>query len=208
MTAGIFIVLEGLDGCGKTTQANRLAARIEGFGRTVVHTREPGGTEVGERIRDVLLDARTGGMDPRAEVFLYQAARAHLVSSVIRPALASGHVVVCERWHYATQAYQTTPQGDLTGAPADMVRETSAWATAGTEPNRAVLLDMPSDETGERIRRPLDRIESRGSTYREGVAIAFREIFDADPERLRTVSAVGSIDTVGDRVWEAVADLF
>ncbi len=205
---GVFIVLEGLDGCGKTTQAKRLAERLEGLGRTVVHTREPGGTTVGERVRDVLLDPDVGKMDPRAEVFLYQAARAHLVSSVIRPTLDAGDVVVCERWHYATQAYQTTPQGDVTGASAEMVRETSAWATGGTEPDRAVLLDMPSHDTGERMQRPLDRIESRGASYREGVAHAFREIFEADPERMRIVSAVGTIDEVEARVWEAVADLF
>lgn len=208
MTQGAFIVLEGLDGCGKSTQAEALVSRLTAAGHTVVHTREPGGTRVGERIRGVLLDRSLGEIDPRCEVFLYQAARAQIVSEVIRPALARGETVVCERWHYATTAYQTAPHdGAATGAPEAMVRETAAWATVGTEPDRAVLLELPDVERDARMGVDLDRIESRGSTYRQRVGAVYRRIFESDADRFRIVSAVGTVAEVHERVWEAVDDL-
>lgn len=208
MTRGIFIVLEGLDGCGKSTQAHRLIERLEAEGWSVVHTREPGGTKVGVRIRGVLLDRSLGEIDPRCEVFLYQAARAQIASEVIRPAIEAGKAVVCERWHYATTAYQTVAhEGTDTGAPEAMVRETAAWATAGTEPDRAVLLELDPRERARRLGEDLDRIEARGDTYRERVGAVYRRIFEGDAERFRIVSAEGGIDDVHDRVWEAVRDL-
>lgn len=208
MKRGVFIVLEGLDGCGKSTQAERLIARMTEAGHEVVHTREPGGTLVGERIRSVLLDRSLGEIDPRCEVFLYQAARAQIASEVIRPALAAGRSVVCERWHYATTAYQTVAhEGTDRGAPEAMVRETAAWATAGTEPERAILLELGPRERARRLGEDLDRIEARGDSYRERVGAVYRTIFESDAERFRIVSAEGDIDTVHARVWEAVRDL-
>ena len=207
--SGRFVVLEGIDGCGKSTQAARLAARLEGLGRDVLHTREPGGTLLGERVRALLLDKGLGEIDPRAEVFLYQAARAQIAAEVIGPAVAAGRVVICERWHFATMAYQTAAHGaTATGAPADMVRDTSAWATGGVEPDRALLLDLSVDGSRARIERDLDRIEARGDDYRAAVGARYREIFAVDAERLRIVSAAGSRDDVEARVWGAVRDLF
>jgi dTMP kinase len=200
---GVFLVLEGLDGCGKTTQAGRLAARLETLGRDVVHTREPGGTAAGERIRAMLLDPALGEVDPVAEALLYQAARAQLAAEVIRPALARGAVVVCERWHYSTSAYQ----GAAGGAGLAAVEATSRVATGGLDPDRAVLLDVPEGESDRRLSRPRDRIESRGKAYRAKVARAFRELFRADPMRLRVVPAAGTPDEVEARVWEAVRDV-
>ncbi len=208
MKRGAFIVLEGLDGCGKSTQAEALVERLEAAGHKVVHTREPGGTKVGERIRALLLDRALGEIDPRCEVFLYQAARAQIAAEVIRPALEAGQMVVCERWHYATTAYQTAPHdGTATGAPEAMVRETAAWATAGTEPDRAVLLEISEEEMGRRLDRDLDRIEARGTSYLQRVGAVYRRIFESDPTRFRIVSAQGSIEAVHARVWEAVHDL-
>lgn len=200
---GRFLVLEGLDGCGKSTQARRLVERLRALGRDVVHTREPGGTPAGERIRDLLLDPALGEVEPLTEVLLYQAARAQLVARVIRPALARGAVVVCERWHYATSAYQ----GAAGGADPQAIAASSLLATGGLEPDRAVLLDAPDAVSQGRIHRERDRIESRGAAYRARVAAGFRALFAADPARLRTVSAAGSQVEVEARVWEAVRDV-
>lgn len=207
---GRFIVLEGLDGCGKSTQARRLVAWLEARGRLVLHTREPGGTPLGERVRKLLLDPATGHVAGRAEMLLYQVARAQLVETVLRPTLATGADVVCERWHYATEAYQgarTATEGEG-GVPAEVVARASAIATAGLEPDRAILLQLDDDRGQHRIDGPLDRIEQRGAAYREQVAAAYAAIFARDPERLRVVAAEGSIESVGQRVITAVEDLF
>jgi dTMP kinase len=200
---GVFVVLEGLDGCGKSTQAARLVARLQARGRDVLHVREPGSTRLGERVRALLLDPDLGEVAPVSEVFLYQAARAQLVREVLDPALAAGRDVVSERWHYATAAYQ----GVAGGAGLDAVTVTSRLATGGLDPDRAVLLDLPGDDSQARIDRPLDRIERRGAAYRARVAAGFRALFAAGGP-LRTVSASGTPEEVEARVWEAVRDLF
>ncbi len=200
----VFLVFEGVDGCGKSTQATRLVQRLEGMGRDVLHVREPGTTKAGERIRALLLDPALGELTPIAEVFLYQAARAQLVAELLEPALAAGRVVVCERWHYATSAYQ----GVAGGAGLDAVAETSRLATHGVEPDRAVLLDIQPKTAGSRLGSDLDRIEQRGHAYRAQVADALRVLFDGGGDRLRRVSAAGTPDEVEARVWEVVGDLF
>ncbi len=205
--SGLFFVLDGLDGCGKSTQAGRLVRRFEALGRTVVHTREPGGSTLGERVRALLLDKELGEVAPMAEVFLYQASRAQLVEEVIRPALARGEVIVCERWHYATSAYQGAYEGVGRRAGDEAVRASSALATGGTEPDRAILLDMPPEASDERVGHDRDRLESRGDDYRARVGERFRAIFREVPDQRRIVDGRGSIDEVGDRVWEAVRDL-
>ena len=204
MAEPVFLVFEGVDGCGKSTQASRLVRRLEMRGRDVLHVREPGTTVAGERIRQLLLDPDLGDLTPIAEVFLYQAARAQLVAQVLRPALEAGRVVVCERWHYATQAYQ----GVAGGAGLEAVRITSELATRGLEPDRAILLDVPTSVATGRLGRDLDRIELRGEAYRARVAAALRDVFEEGDERLCRVSAAGTPDEVEARVWEAVHDLF
>jgi len=204
--SGVFIVLEGVDGCGKSTQARRLLARLQGAGRQAVHVREPGATAAGERIRELLLDPGSGDIVPVAEMFLYQAARAQLVAEVVRPALGAGQDVICERWHYATSAYQ----GIAGGVGLEPVRVTSGFATGGLEPHRAVLLDLPGEVADGRLGELLDRMESKGPSFRGRVAAALRDLFaDEGPDStLRTVSAEGSPDEVEARVWKAVRDLF
>lgn len=201
---GVFLVLEGVDGCGKSTQAGRLAERLRAVGRDVLHVREPGATAAGERIRDVLLDPDSGDITPMAEVFLYQAARAQLVKEVLEPALAAGRDVVCERWHYATSAYQ----GIAANLGLEPVRITSALATGGLEPGRAVLLDVDDAVAGSRLGETLDRMEQKGDAFRARVAEALRSVFGAGDESLRIVNARGTVDEVSERVWEAVRDLF
>ena len=204
MPHGLFLVLEGLDGTGKSTQARRLAERVGKTGRPVLHLREPGGTPLGERVREALLDPASGDLDATTEVFLYQAARRRIVLERIRPALDAGTVVVCERWHYATTAYQ----GAGGGADLDLIRRTSAAATGGLEPRRALLLALPDDEAvRRRSDREPDRIERKDADYRARVAAAFRALFSGDPDRFRVVDAAGGPDEVEERVWEAVHDL-
>ncbi|MDF1700667.1 MAG: dTMP kinase [Planctomycetota bacterium] len=204
---GLFFVLDGLDGCGKSTQATRLAEGLRAAGRDVLHTREPGGTVLGERVRALLLDPGLGDLAPMAEVFLYQASRAQLVEEVIRPALARGTIVVCERWHYATTAYQGAYEGVGRGAGEEALRLSSELATAGVEPDRAVLLDMPSVVSDKRVGEDRDRLESRGDAYRRRVGQRFREVFAARPTVCRRVDAEGSIEEVAARIWEVVRDL-
>lgn len=201
---GVFIVLEGVDGCGKSTQAHRLRLRLEGMGRDVLHVREPGATSIGEKIRALLLDPASGDITPMAEVLLYQAARSQLVEEVLRPNLAEGYDIVCERWHYSTSAYQ----GVAAGAGLEAVRITSALATGGLEPDRAVLLDVPDAVAGARLGDLLDRIEQRGDAYRAHVAEVLRDVFGGGDDRLRIVPAQGPPGEVEARVWEAVRDLF
>ena len=204
---GLFLVLDGIDGCGKSTQARRLAAHLERLGRTVLLTREPGGTAFGERVRALLLDPELGDIAPMAEVFLYQASRAQLVEAVIRPALARGEVVVCDRWHFATTAYQGAYEGVGCRAGEEALRTSSALATAGTEPDRAILLDLAVADAGLRVGEQRDRLEARSEEYRARVAERFRDIFAEDPGQRRIVPADGSEDEVEARVWEVVRDL-
>lgn len=203
MPAGLFLVLDGPDGAGKSTQVRRLAERVARTGRTVVTVRDPGGTTVGERIRSVLLDPAVGELDPVTEVLLYQASRRRLVLEKIRPALEAGAVVVCDRWHTATQAYQ----GGGSGVDATVIRVTSKIATDGLEPRRAILLDVEEEAARPRMQRDLDRIERRGPEFRRRVLLEFRRIFSRDPDRFVRIDASRSEDEVADAVWKAVHDL-
>lgn len=203
MPTGLFLVIDGPDGGGKSTQCERLAARIAATGRSVTRVRDPGGTAVGERLRAILLDPEAGDVDATTEVLLYQAARRRLVLERIRPALEAGDVVVCDRWHFATTAYQCGGGG----VDPAVVRVTSRIATDGLEPRRAVLLDVDERVAAARMSRPLDRIERRGEDYRRRVRGAFRALFAADPDRRVLVDANRSLDEVEARVWEAFRDL-
>jgi dTMP kinase len=202
-TRGLFLVIDGPDGAGKTTQVRRLAGRIEAAGREVVLLREPGGTPLGDRIREVLLDHATGDLDPVTEVLLFQAARRRLVIERVRPALAAGKVVLCDRWHFATFAYQAGGSG----VDPAVVRVTTRLATEGLEPRRAVILDVDEAVAARRMSRPLDRIERRGPEYRRRVREAFRHQLPFDPDRLVLVDANRTEDEVAEEVWRAFRDL-
>lgn len=186
-----FIVLEGPDKCGKSTQAALLVRALESAGLGVVHTREPGGTSFAEAVRRVVLDP-VHEVDPLAELFLYEAARAQHTAEVLRPALAAGKTVVSERYTLATLAYQ----GHGRGLELGMVRRLNALATGGLTPDLTFVLDMP--ESRFRTRAPdrvHDRLERESSRFRRKVAAAYRslartergiELVDADrlPEKI------------------------
>jgi dTMP kinase len=190
----MFVSLEGLDGVGKTTQAGRLAARLRAEGHDVIECREPGGTQLGERLRGLVLDEDVG-IGPRAEALLFAAARAQLVEEIIGPARDRGAWVVCDRFLDSSVAYQ----GGARELGLDVVRELSVFATGGLLPDRTVLLVGERRDTAAP-----DRIEREDGAFHERVASGFAAIAEREPARVRTVDARGSVDDVAERVWEAV----
>lgn len=173
-TRGRFIVFEGGEASGKSTQARLLADRLD-----AVATREPGGTALGERVRALLLDPSTGDVDPRTELLLMAAARSEHVVAVIEPALAEGLDVVCDRFSGSSLAYQ----GYGRGLPVDEVADVSRWASAGLEPDLIVLLDVSESVRADRLGRALDRLESAGEDFHTRVAQGFRDLAASDPDR-------------------------
>ena len=195
----MFISFEGLDGCGKTTQAAMLADALELEGREVVRVREPGGTPTGERIRELLLDpAATIG--PAAEALLYAAARAQLVDGVIAPALARGSVVIADRFIDSSLAYQ----GVGRGLGLERILAVNQLATGGLMPDATVLLRLAPEEASRRRGGSPDRIESEGAAFHAAVAGGFDQAAARVADRNRVVDASGPPRAVLARVREAV----
>lgn len=184
---GLWITLEGGDGVGKTTQAALLEEWLRGQGRTVVRTREPGGTEVGVLIRDIVLHHR-GEVSDRAEALLYAADRAHHVATVVRPALDRGDVVIQDRYLDSSVAYQGA--GRVLGR--DEVRALSLWAADGLLPQLTVLLDLDPVRARERLDaddKPFDRLEAQAQHFHERVRAEFLALADAEPDRFLVLDA-------------------
>jgi dTMP kinase len=177
---GLFIVLEGPDKSGKSTQARRLAEALRARGRTVLHTREPGGTSVAEGVRAVLLNPQLT-IDPVAELFLYEASRAQHVAEKIRPALARGETVVCERFTMSTDAYQ----GFARGLGLKTTKTLNDVATGGLKPDLTVVLDIPIDEFDSRDQgRALDRLEREHVSFRVAVRKGYRKLAKTSPKTI------------------------
>lgn len=207
MEQGLFITFEGTDGSGKTTQAARLAAHLQKEGYEVVQVHEPGGTETGERVRGLLLDKELAGMDPMAELLLYEAARAQLVREVVVPALDAGKVVVCDRFADSSVAYQG--YGRKLGP--DIVEQLNAAATGGLVPDRTILLDMDPEISMQRAiggDGGPDRIEAEGAGLQRDVYDGFRALAAVNPERIRIVAAHRSPDQVQLAAFVELQDLF
>jgi len=201
-------VLEGADGVGKTTQVERLIAHLRERGIDAVSLREPGGTPLGERIRAILLDLSGAGVNDRAELLLFLAARAQLVPEVTRE-LAVGRTVVLDRFFLSTYAYQIAGRG----LPEEDVRRINAFATLGRVPDLTVVLALPPEDARARAGEG-DRIERSGIDFYERVAGAFGMFLTKawqreHPEcgRIVGIDARGSEDEVADRVWAAVAQV-
>ena len=206
---GRFIVLEGVEASGKSTQAIRLAAELG-----ALLTREPGGTPLGERLRTLVLDPKSPPVSARAEALLMLAARAQHVEDVIAPALRSGRDVVCDRFSASTIAYQG--HGRKLD-PAELGR-LSEWAAAGVSPDRVILLDVGPGEIARRLveRRKearttpnpelVDRIEAEETDFFHRVAGGFAALASSDPVRWRVVDGLGSFDEVAERVLSAASD--
>lgn len=194
---GRFVVFEGGEASGKSTQATGLATRLG-----AVLTREPGGTAIGGHIRALVLDPANGALDPRAETLLLAADRAQHVREVVEPALGAGRHVVSDRFSGSTLAYQGHGRGldltELTGL--------STWASAGLEPDLVVLLDVDAPVAVDRQRgQTLDRLESQRSDFHERVRSGYRSLAAADPGRWAVVDGAGSPEEVSTRVWDVVS---
>jgi dTMP kinase len=181
------VTFEGGDGSGKTTQAALLEEWLGGLGRTVRRTREPGGTEVGVLVRDIVLHHR-GEISPRAEALLYAADRAQHIDTLVRPALARGEVVIQDRYLDSSVAYQ----GAGRVLDATEVRDLSLWATGGVLPDVTVLLDLDPDTARRRLDaadKPFDRLEAERADFHERVRAAYLDLAAAEPGRFVVVDA-------------------
>ncbi|MDR7111276.1 dTMP kinase [Microbacterium trichothecenolyticum] len=202
---GLFVTFEGGDGVGKTTQAALLDAWLTSVGRTVVRTREPGGTEVGVLIRDIVLHHR-GEVAPRAEALLYAADRAHHIETLVRPALERGEVVIQDRYLDSSVAYQGA--GRVLGR--DEVRELSLWATGGLLPDVTVLLDLDPASARERLDaadKPFDRLESEKEHFHARVREEFLSLAAAEPDRFLVLDAALPPDELAAAVRARVEPL-
>lgn len=184
---GLWVTFEGGDGAGKTTQAALLHEWLADAGRTVVRTREPGGTEVGVLVRDIVLHHH-GDIAPRAEALLYAADRAHHVEMVVVPALARGDVVIQDRYLDSSVAYQ----GAGRVLDPDEVRSVSLWAANGLLPNVTVLLDLDAEAARARLdaeNKPFDRIEAEKAVFHERVRQSYLALADVEPDRFLVLDA-------------------
>ncbi len=176
---GRFIVFEGIDGCGKSTQAKSLIAYLKKLGRTVISIREPGGTPVGEKIRDLLLHSKKTTISAQAELFLYMASRAQLVEDVIRPSLKAGKIIICDRYYYSTAAYQ----GAAGKTGVKEVLSLAEKIARFPKPDRVILLDLSAKAAFARLKGPKDRMEKKGTAYMERARKAFLRIAKENPRR-------------------------
>ena len=201
---GIFITLEGIDGCGKTTQAERLAAALRHAGAEVVSLREPGGTPLGEKVRALLLDPANDEMVPECEMLLLEASRAQLVQQVIRPALARGAAVVCDRFYDSTYAYQHGGRG----LGEDLVIRCNEIGSCGVTPTCTVILDLePERALARATAEGTDRMEGEGLAFQRRIREAFLAIARREPARVEVVDADGTPDEVYERIVAVLADL-
>jgi len=205
MHPGRFITLEGIEGVGKSTQARGLLESILAAGHDAVATREPGGTPLADRIRSILLDPDGKGPEPDTEALLVFAARAEHLSTLVRPALAAGRWVVCDRFTDATYAYQ----GGGRGIAEDRIAALERWVHEDLVPDRTILLDAPVDVALARAhgRAKADRFERETTAFFERARSVYLARARAEPARFRVVDAHADPDTVGLRVVESVRDL-
>jgi dTMP kinase len=200
----MLITFEGLDFSGKSTQVKLLADRLTGEGKAVLVLREPGGTQVGERIRSILLERDTAHLTPEAEFLLFSASRTQLVQEVIAPALAAGTIVVCDRFFDSSTAYQ----GWGRGIPLDAVERINMLATSGREPDLTFFLDIPVEEVEKRIREKKgvrDRMESNGVEFYERVRRGYLDLAGR-LQRMIRLDGMLPVETLAGEIWHAVEE--
>jgi|TARA_B100000676_G_scaffold249927_1_gene254223 dTMP kinase len=201
--AGCFITFEGTEGCGKSTHIKKLARRLEAEGHTVRTLREPGGTESGESIRH-LLKHGPEELTAEAELLLMNASRAQLVREVIRPAIAAGEIVLCDRFYDSTTVYQGTGRG----LDAAQVQAVIDFAVGDTRPDLTLLLQIPLKTSEERRARrsETDRFEQADRTFFERIEAGYTALAAAEPDRIRVIEADQPLDTVAAAIWRIVND--
>lgn len=216
---GKFIVFDGGEGCGKSTQARLLLQKLEAAGQPALLVRDPGSTRVGEMIRGVVLNPDHGEIVMRCEMMLYMAARAQMMGELILPALAEGKVVICDRFVSSTLAYQLG--GD--GLTADEIRTVAEIALKGRWPDLTLIFDMPVESSRDRVRAKFehrtetlfgeqvkvvkDRIEQRPESYHEQVRRNYLDQVSRDPKRHRVIDGSRGIELVHDEVLQALATI-
>ncbi len=202
--AGTFVTLEGIDGCGKSTQAQRLVEALGEAGVEVVALREPGGTAISEKIRALLLDPANAEMADECELLLYEASRAQLVRQVIQPALERGAVVVCDRFYDSTYGYQFGGRG----LDRQLVDTCNALGSCGLDPDATVVFDLePAVALSRATKGGADRLEAEGIAFQERIRAAYLQLAQEQPDRVRLVDAVGTPDEVFARLLAALADV-
>lgn len=203
---GLFITFEGGDGAGKSTQAEKLTATLQAAGRTVVRTREPGGTPVGEQLRSLVLEHGNGEIDARTEALIFAASRAAHVAQVIRPAVDRGDVVVCDRFIDSSVAYQ----GSGRSLGTEDVRQLNVWATEGFSPDLTVLLDVDPEQGRQRRtanQAAEDRLESEPDAFHLRIRRTFLEQARNDPARYLVLDAGRPVDELAAAILARVQEL-
>ena len=199
---GVFVVFEGGDGVGKTTQVDRLCAWLANAGHDVLKTFEPGDTTVGAMVRRIVLDPATGEMSPRAEALLYAADKAQHIFAVVKPALRRGAVVVCDRYVDSMLAYQGAGRAL---EPAE-IEQIARWATEDLRPDLTVVLDAQLS-AGVHAKADKDRLESAGDVFHERTRQSFLELARCDPDRYLVLDARASREVIAAQVAERVTQL-
>jgi|TARA_B100001093_G_scaffold482090_1_gene513399 dTMP kinase len=205
--SGQLITFEGSEGCGKTTQITMLAQRLEGMGKKVVITREPGGTLIGEKIRTLLQDpANTGEITPITELLLFSAARAELVEQIIKPALERGEIVICDRFFDSTFVYQ----GIARSIDLSVIDQLKAIAVGSLKPDLTLLLDLDPEagikRAGERQSGTLDRIEAESLEFFKSVRQAYLDLAVSEPDRFTVIDGELSVEAIEAIVGSTVED--
>jgi dTMP kinase len=204
---GLFITFEGMDGSGKTTQLCRLAARLRAQGRAVLETAEPGGTTIGKKIRQILLDAGNQELSPTAELLLYFASRAQSINESILPALDRGEIVLADRFTDSTLAYQ----GCGRGLGAEVVLALDKIACCGLQPDITLLLEISLDDSLARAlarnsaeTSPETRMDEQGLDFHRKVHEAYEALAAREPTRIKCIDGTASADDVERAIWEVV----
>lgn len=205
---GVFITFEGGEGVGKSTHIHFLAEVLETQGYEVLCLREPGGTPIGESLREVVLDPNNEDMSDETELLIYEAARAQIVKQIIRPALQRGAVVLCDRFYDSTVAYQAYGRG----LPLAFVESANAFACQGVDPQRTILMNCGTSvkEGLDRATKHLgaDRLESAGEAFHQRVAVGFTALAKQHPERIREVTSTQEKSKTAAAIFAALEDIF
>lgn len=207
--SGYFITFEGSEGCGKTTQIEALAKALEAQGKTVLITREPGGTLIGEKIRNLLQDpGHENEISDMAELLLFSASRAELIASRIQPALKRGEIVICDRFYDSTYVYQ----GLGRAIDMDIVEQLNQITVGTLKPDLTILLDLDAKVGIERAKSrqsgELDRIENESLAFFEAVRNGYLELAKKEPERFKTIDGLLTVDAIKAIIWDTVETKF
>jgi len=203
--AGLFITFEGTEGCGKSTQINALAARLQDQGQQVLQTREPGGTRLGEAVRDLLQHDEAGaGMSPEAELLLFTASRAQLTRERILPAIAKGEIVLCDRFMDSTTVYQ----GVARQIDIQAVAAINRFAVGEARPDLTILIDLSPEVGMARVHArsdgQLDRIEQEAIEFFQAVRAGYLKLAESEPERFLVLDGSASVEVLEQQIWAAV----